>query len=234
MLIAAQAVLPALTDRASADGSDVLAFSDADALKALEAIITHHPSIVALERLFAASARGVALISRIKADLALSPCEVRVVSQEIESEAVRSTPVWLTAPILTAADGAADADVAGDSVHQMERLTAPEERLDPQGTRSAPRLVLSGAVEVTLDGNAATLVDLSTLGAQVVSPTVLKPNQRIRVVIADQRMNIRLTGTIAWASFEIVAGSGPQYRAGIEFVNPDAVALDALCRPHHG
>ena len=94
VLIAAQAVLPALTDRASADGSDVLAFSDADALKALEAIITHHPSIVALERLFAVSARGVALISRIKADLALSPCEVRVVSQEIESEAVRSTPVW--------------------------------------------------------------------------------------------------------------------------------------------
>ena len=234
MLIAAQAVLPALTDRASADGSDVLAFSDADALKALEAIIAHHPSIVALERLFAASARGVALISRIKADLALSPCEVRVVSQEIESEAVMPTPAWLTAPTLTAADGAEDADVDGDSVHQIERLTAPEERLDPQGTRWAPRLVLSGVVEVTLDGNAATLVDLSTLGAQVVSPTVLKPNQRIRVVIADQRMNIRLTGTIAWASFEIVAGSGPRYRAGIEFVNPDAVALDALCRPHHG
>ena len=38
-----------------------------------------------------------------------------------------------------------------------------------------------------VDGNPATLVDLSTGGAQVLSATVLKPNQRVRVTLADER-----------------------------------------------
>ena len=234
VIIAAPAVLSALTDRASADGSNVLAFSDAEALRALEAIITHHPSVVALERRFAASARGAALISRLKADPALSSCEVRIVSQEFESEAVTPPPAQLTAPTPTPSAVPADFDVPGDSTDRIELLTAPEDRLDPQGTRWAPRHVVGGNVEVTLDGSAATLVNLSTQGAQAVSLTVLKPNQRIRVVIADQLMSIRLTGTIAWALFEITAESGPRYRAGIEFVNPDTAALEALCRRQLG
>ena len=38
---------------------------------------------------------------------------------------------------------------------------------------------------MAVDGNPAALVDLSTVGAQVVSPTVLKPNQRVRVSFGD-------------------------------------------------
>jgi hypothetical protein len=33
-------------------------------------------------------------------------------------------------------------------------------------------------IEVTIDGNPAALINLSVVGAQVVSPTILKPNQR--------------------------------------------------------
>ena len=40
-------------------------------------------------------------------------------------------------------------------------------------------------VEVAIDGNTATLVDLSIIGAQVVSPTILKPNQRLRMALAE-------------------------------------------------
>ena len=47
---------------------DALAFSDADALKALEAITREKPKAVVLEQLFAATSRGAALIKRIKAD----------------------------------------------------------------------------------------------------------------------------------------------------------------------
>jgi hypothetical protein len=37
---------------------------------------------------------------------------------------------------------------------------------------------------------------------------------------------------VAWASFEIPTGSGPRYRAGVEFFNADTSALDAFCARH--
>jgi hypothetical protein len=84
---------------------------------------------------------------------------------------------------------------------------------------------------VLIDGNPAALVELSTCGAQVLSPTILKPNQRVRMVLSDEGSTIRLTASIAWAAFEIPAG-GPQYRAGVDFIGPDAAAIDGFCRRH--
>ena len=36
-------------------------------------------------------------------------------------------------------------------------------------------------VEIQLDGNPAQVIDLSVIGAQVISPTILRPNQRVRI-----------------------------------------------------
>lgn len=83
-----------------------------------------------------------------------------------------------------------------------------------------------------IDGNPATLVDLSPVGAEVVSPTALKPNQRVRLAIEDDSTTVRASGTIAWASFEIPPGSGPRYRAGIDFLIADSAALQAFCLKH--
>jgi hypothetical protein len=77
---------------------------------------------------------------------------------------------------------------------------------------------------VQIDGNPAALVDLSIVGAQVVSPTSLKPNQRVRVTLPNGQKPLRLSGAIAWASFEIPK-SGVRYRAGVEFLDPDPAAL---------
>jgi hypothetical protein len=85
---------------------------------------------------------------------------------------------------------------------------------------------------VLVDGNAATLIDMSPLGAQVVSLTVLKPNQRVRVTLADEAGTLRMSALIAWASFEIPPAAGPRYRAGLEFVNADAAALNAFRLRH--
>lgn len=205
VLIAAPALLAALTERAAADGAEVIAFAEADALRALDAITRRRPDIVALERLFAATPRGAALINRIKADPALGHSQIRVVAQDAEPVSVEP------------ASAPADSALYG---------------LDHRGTRRAPRFVLEAGLEVTIDGAAATLVDLSTVGAQVLSATVLKPNQRVRIAIADGRTTIRTTGSIAWASFEIPSGAGPRYRAGIEFINTDAAAISAFCLAH--
>ena len=93
VLIAAPDLLPALTERTGAVNDDeVLAFSDADALRALEAIINRRPHTVALERQFAATPRGAALINRIKADPALLGSELRIVSHDSDYTRVLPRP----------------------------------------------------------------------------------------------------------------------------------------------
>ena len=68
---------------------------------------------------------------------------------------------------------------------------------------------------------------------QVVSPTVLKPNQRVRVVLGDARNQIKCSGLIAWAAFEMPKGAPTRYRAGVDFgMNADATALTTFAKKH--
>lgn len=73
--------------------SEVLTFADADALRALEAMHKRRPNVVALERLFAATPRGAALINRIKADPHLTNAEIRVVSRDADYMRVSPRPI---------------------------------------------------------------------------------------------------------------------------------------------
>ena len=193
--------------------SGAQAFPAQEALRALEVITRKRPDVVALERMFAATTRGAALINRIKADPKLSTCEIRIVAHDSEYSRV---PPGAPAP---AADGSVVAVAAPPPA------AAP---LDQRGTRRAPRVRIVDGVEVAIDGNVATLVDLSVIGAQVISPTILKPNQRVRVSMGDSNKPLRFSAAVAWASFEL-AGTGPRYRAGLEFFDADAKGIQQFC-----
>jgi hypothetical protein len=217
VLIAAPEHLQTLKEREDFAGAQT--FSDAEALRALEVITRKRPDVVALERMFAATTRGAALINRIKADPKLSSCEIRIVAHDSAYSRVPSgsaAPAPAPAP---ANEGSAAVAVA------PAPAAAP---LDQRGTRRAPRFRLVDGVEVMVDGNAATLIDLSVVGAQVVSVTILKPNQRVRMSIADGKKPLRFSAGVAWASFEL-AKTGPRYRAGIEFFDAEAEAVQKLC-----
>ena len=201
VLVAAPEYLPALQEQG--DFGDALAFSDADALKALEAITRDRPKVIALEKQFAATSRGAALIKRIKADPKLRKCEIRVVTHEGGSEEVPQP----------------------DAASQGGESEAAPVKLDQRGTRRAPRVKIVDGVEVLIDGSPAMLVDLSVVGAQVVSPTILRPNQRVRMVLPDEERPIRCVAGVAWAAFEMPK-SGPRYRAGIEFFDAESGNLD--------
>src|SRR6266480_7651956 len=82
VVIASADLLPALKRRSAADNGEVLAFSDAQAHLALEEIVKRRPGAVELERQFAATPRGAALINRIKGDPMLAQSELRVVSHD--------------------------------------------------------------------------------------------------------------------------------------------------------
>jgi hypothetical protein len=103
-------------------------------------------------------------------------------------------------------------------------------QIDWHGTRRAPRFRVRSGVELQLDGNPAAVVDLSTVGAQVISPTVLRPNQKVRITVPNDEFTLRFRGAIAWAKFELpkAPATSPQYRAGVEFVDGDAQALDKV------
>ncbi|HEY7447940.1 MAG TPA: PilZ domain-containing protein [Vicinamibacterales bacterium] len=214
VLIGAPELLPALRERTGLTG-EVLTFSDQEPLRALEAIVTRRPEVVALERLFAATSRGAALINRIKSDPGLVDAEIRIVSHDSDYVRVSRRPRAASTTTSTV----------------VEAPPKPERPLDWRGTRRAPRLRIRDGVEGLIDGNSALLVDLSSIGAQVISQAVLRPNQRVRMTLADESGVVRFNATVAWASFEIPTGT-PRYRAGIEFTDADAQTVGAFAERH--
>jgi hypothetical protein len=202
--------LPGLQERL-APGAEVQTFADSEALEALDHIIEAKPAVVAIQDDFSATSRGTALINRIKADPSLSGCEVRVLARD--SELSRA---------------AAKRRQSGGHAVAVDE---PGSALDQRGTRRAVRVRVRDGIEVAVDGNPASLVDLSTVGAQVTSPTVLKPNQRVRVTMGDGKAAIRCAGAIVWAAFEMPKGMATRYRAGIDWgITPAASAIEAFVK----
>jgi hypothetical protein len=194
VLIGSADSLPALRKGLDA-AAEVETFPETDALEALDHIVRTKPAVVAMQEEFSATSRGQALINRIKDDPAIT-AEVRIMAREAAQHRV------------AAKRGGGSAAVAVD-----ERKPA----LDQRGTRRAPRTRVKDGVEVAVDGNPAALVDISPVGAQVISPTVLKPNQRVRIQMGDSKHPIKCSGAVAWASFEMPKGQATRYRAGIDF-----------------
>ena len=201
MLIAARDLLDPLRKMLPASG-EVLAFADSEPLRALETIAERRPGLVALERMFASSPRGTALINRIKADPVLAAAEIIVMSHE--NNVSRTVQRRADTPV----------------------IKAP---IDQRGTRRAPRVRVRPGIEVLVDGVTAALVDLSIVGAQVISPLPLRPNGRVRVALNDGQDVVRVAAVVAWARFEIPEDTGePRYRAGLDFTDAEPDAIEQL------
>lgn len=210
VLIGPADALPGLQERLDPN-AEVQAFTESEALEALDHIIRTRPGVIALQDEFSATSRGIALINRIKDDPTLSACEVRVLAYDAAQNRV--------------------AVKRGSHGGAAVAVDEPKPALDVKGTRRAPRIRIKDGIEVAVDGNPAALVDLSTVGAQVVSPTVLKPNQRVRVIMGDGKTAVRCSGAIAWAAFEMPKGMPTRYRAGIDFgSNADAPGVDGFAQ----
>jgi hypothetical protein len=223
VVIGSADLLPALVSRTGVE-EGTLTFSDAEPLQALQAINEHQPRLVVLERLFAATSRGAALINRLKTDPALTALEIRVVSHTGDYSRVIARP----APAAVTAGGAGGADRAA------EPAAAPPERpLDWRGTRRSTRYRARPGLEIQLDGNPVAVLDVSVIGAQVLSPSQLRPDQGVRVTVAREEGPLRFRGTVAWARFELPRSGErrpPHYRAGVEFLDAERELLDAFCR----
>jgi hypothetical protein len=200
--------------RQKPDYAGALVFTDSETPTALEAILIHRPPVVAIERVFAAKSRGAALINRIKADPSLEACEIRIVAHDSAFTRVAARPGTPAG--------------AGSGATAAAAVAAPPVALDQKGTRRAQRYRIIAGIEVLIDGNPALLVDLSVVGAQVVSATLLKPNQRVRLSFIESARPVRFSAGVAWSAFELPKGE-PRSRAGIEFFDADPEAVGRFC-----
>ena len=211
VLIGPADALPGLKERLDPK-AEVQEFTEGEALEALDHIIRTKPGIIVMEDQFSGTSRGGALINRIKDDPSLSGCEVRVLAHDVAKVRVA---------VKRGGHG-------GPAVAVDEKKPA----LDVKGTRRAPRVRIKDGVEVAVDGNPAALIDLSSVGVQVISPTVLKPNQRVRVVLGEGKNAVKCSGAIAWAAFEMPKGMATRYRAGIDLTTADAGSLAGFAKKH--
>jgi PilZ domain len=215
VVIAPAYLMQPLCERLRSTSVELVPCVDTAIQVAIETIVHRRPATVAIERVFATTSRGAALVGRLKADPALVDVEIRIVAHDSDYSRV--------SPRRPAGD-AADGGVA---------VAAPAPALDQHGTRRAARTAIVESAEILVDGGPVRLVDLSMLGAQVLSAAVLKPSQRVRVSMVDEKLTLRFQGTVVWATFELTgAGTAPRYRAGLAFSDADADGITEYAARH--
>ncbi len=191
--------------------SPVAVFSDAESLQVVKALLARPPRILALDATFAETSRGATLVATLKADRHLSGVELRVLVEDEDK-----VPLMLSRPV----------------VSPEKALLQTSRPLDRAGTRRAARFPMNRRA-IVVNGDHSHLVDLSVTGAQVLVPMRLRPGQSVRLTVSDASTGIQCQGTVAW-SVAVPTGATVRYRAGVEFMNPDATRLAAICAEFGG
>jgi len=200
IIVGTRDLLVPLQARPEVTSIPVQLFPPDDIRAALDVIIGRRPRYLVLDQTFSLSGRGAAMIDRLHADPGFASTEILVVAGEMV-----------------------------DQVASTAGLAPMPGELDWHGTRHVPRTRIRPGVEVQVDGTAARLVDLSICGAQVVSGSPLRPNQRVRFGLSSEAA-IRIVATAVWVNFELPKGKPtPEYRAGLEFSSPNTELLRQFC-----
>jgi hypothetical protein len=189
----------------------VAVFSETEWLQVEDSILARPPEVLVMQSGFAATSRGATLVSALKNKSREHGTALRVF---IEDE--------VKAPLILTETGLPPADA----------LLETSRPLDRAGTRQAARYPMNRR-DIIVNGDPGNLIDMSVSGAQVQTPQRLRPLKVARMSVLTDAGEMKLQGTVAWAI--AVPGAGViQYRAGIEFVNPDKKKLTAFCEKHGG
>ena len=124
-----------------------------------------------------------------------------------------------------------------------ERLLGPAAEANPPASdnesaryvlaRQVRRVPINDGVTVLLNGVASALVDLSPLGAQVVSPSAVYPNRSVRIVLPRDEGDLSCKARIVWARIEQQQDeTAVRYRAGLEFTEADKAAVQVFVTRH--
>lgn len=196
----------------------VVQFTNFNLSSALEAIKSDEPKIVAIDALMVQTQQGQGFIKRVES-LAKAGCAIRLI--------VRGTRAWTTTehdvqpPTEEAPAGRVLAASGRSAVVAVATGT---------NTRRAPRFPMVDTLNAGVEGGQASLVNISVLGAQVVSLPVLRPGQTVKIALPDKNEMLRLTAHVAWSMFQQTKQGTVEYRAGVAFTDAAQETLDDYCR----
>jgi hypothetical protein len=222
IVIADTASLPAIRDGLQLPGR-VMHFTGASLASAVESIRAYRPKIVAVDGQFAHTSSGAAFLDRLNV-MALAGSSVRIIVQRedgwttVTQKEAKASPIVVDAPAKPTAASLSSA-LAAASV-----AAAPN-------TRRVPRFLVRDPLEAVVDAQRAGIVDMSVMGAQIISLPALRPNQKIKVGLPDTDDVLNLMALVAWSIFEQTPSTlEPRYRVGIQFTDGAQQTLEAYRR----
>ncbi len=180
-------------------------FAEFGALESLLDTPANRPSVVVVDPLFLATARGAALVSRMFNDPQFSEFEVCVLAGTSGEALVRLVP---------------PTKLVSDHLNEPDSFRAIN-------TRQVGRFHVARLVKAALDDAPAELIDLSTEGCQVLTRMSLHLGQHLHVTLGDDAAETQCRATIAWTTTDRAAGG--ERRAGIRFIGQDVEILKAFC-----
>jgi hypothetical protein len=188
------------------DGDQTVVVLDGtDCARALQLLQQRLPRVIVVDRLFLSTRSGHDFVTRVRDTSELQGIDIRVVS-----------PLDLR---------------TRTGVSARAVIAAASQPLPDGLSRRVPRVPMADNLAALGNGSSLVLVDLSVLGAQVISSSVLRPNQQIAMRLLERAGELRLRAAIAWSILEQSRVTLlPQYRAGLEFIVADPEALDRYCR----
>lgn len=211
---------------------------------AMEAVRTHKPRTVAIDAIFGQTPMGVAFMDRIDA-LSIDGSSIKFILEH-EGRWITAARRGANAPAPETETPALKPkrkhsepppDIETASPELVAAIAAAVEAGEPLAplstTRRAPRFAMQGTVDALVENGHANVIDMSALGAQLVSVPALRPNQRIMVSLQDDDISLNVIAQVAWSSFERPSKEiEPYYRAGIEFTGPAKDALEDYRQRH--
>jgi hypothetical protein len=107
------------------------------------------------------------------------------------------------------------------------RDNAREKTYSP--ARQARRLKKRDGLDVTVDGEESSLVDVSASGAQILSPLAMRPNRVLRLMLRAGERALACKARVMWARFEQARGAAAaHYRVGVKFTDVDQKTVEAF------
>jgi hypothetical protein len=233
IVVADPSRLAAIRDGASLPGR-IMTFTTGSVPSAIASIKAYRPRIIAVDAIFADTPAGAAFIERVE-PLTMAGSTIKLVLEH-DGRWIAVAPNAARAIGNTAAATAnAKVVVPTPPVAAAPGILAVAVAVDPEtlNTRRAPRFAVRDQMDVVVESGHASLIDLSALGAQIVSLPALRPRQKIKVDLNDDGDALSVVAQVAWSLFEKPqAAVEPHYRVGLEFTGQAQQALDAFRHRH--
>ena len=233
IVIADSSRMVAIRETASLPGR-VMSFTSGNLGSAMESVRAYRPKVVAIDAIFSQTPSGTAFTDRVE-QLAIPGSTILLL---VEKEGR-----WVTMP-RSGAGSVTQLRSAGTATSPQlvtpsnQAVAAVSSGLAPAAhpevsTRRAPRFRVRGPLDVIVESGSAHLVDMSVLGAQVVSRPALRPGQKIKIGLPDADDTLNVVAQVAWSMFEKTQlQPEPHYRVGLEFSGTAQHVLEQYRRRH--